>query len=496
MRAGPAHRGVGLNWGIVAPVVGVALLAAGVGMLACLAVALAYGDGGAAAFGLSAALTLPLGALGLELGRRLDQGVLRARDGYFAVTSTWLLAAVFGAVPFILSGSLTSPVDAFFESMSGFTGCGATLLDDVEAQPHSVLLWRSLTHLLGGVGIVVLVVAVAPATGLASQRVFAAESSGPGNERVTPRIADTAKVIVGIYVLLSALAMLAYAAAGMGAFDAVNHAFATLATGGYSTRTASIGAFDSLAIELVAIVFMVLGGINLAFYWRALRGDSLWPQLAEVRAYLGFLLVGVALVTASLVLAGDAAGPAQALRGASFAVVSTMTGTGFVTTDFDTWNDFARLGLLALMFVGGCAGSTSGGMKVIRVMLLGKTALQEAQRQLQPKAVQVLRMPARVFSEDVRRNVLGFFFTYITVWAGATLAMTALGLDLVSASTATAATLNVAGTGFGEVGASENFTAAPPAGRALLALLMLVGRLEVFTVLALLTPAFWRSRWA
>ena len=265
-----------------------------------------------------------------------------------------------------------------------------------------MLLWRSLTNLLGGVGIVVLVVAVAPATGLASQRVFAAESSGPGNERITPRIADTAKIIVGIYVVLSALALLAYVAAGMGVFDAVNHAFATLATSGYSTRTASLGAFDSLAIELVAIVFMVLGGVNMAFYWRALRGERLWPQLAEVRAYLSFLAVGVALVTASLVIAGDASGPLQALRYGSFAVVSMMTGTGFVTADFDGWNDFARLGLLALMFVGGCAGSTSGGMKVIRVMLLGKTALQEAQRQLQPKAVQVLRMPARACSQRTR----------------------------------------------------------------------------------------------
>jgi trk system potassium uptake protein len=196
------------------------------------------------------------------------------------------------------------------------------------------------------------------------------------------------------------------------------------------------------------------------------------------------------------VLAADAPGAAQALRAATFAVVSTMTSTGFFTDDFDTWNDFARLVLLALMFVGGCAGSTSGGMKVIRVMLLGKTALQEAQRQLQPKAIQILRMPARVFSEDVRRNVLGFYFTYITVWAAATLAMTALGLDLVSATSSVAGSLNVSGTGFGEVGPSENFSAAPPAGRVLLALLMLVGRLEVFTVVALLTPAFWRSRWA
>ena len=485
-----------LNYGVVVPVLAGALLAVGVGMLVCCGVALAYGDGAALAFGMPGAAGAALGLAGLLRGRRAATGPLRARDGYFAVTGAWLVAAVAGAVPFLLHGTFGGPVDALFESMSGLTGCGATLLERVEAEPHAVLLWRSLTHWLGGVGIVLLVVAVAPATGLASQRLFFAESSSPTTERLTPRIADTAKIIWAIYLALSVLAVMAYAVAGMGPFDAVNHAMATIATGGFSTRTASFGAFDSLAIELVAIVFMVLSGVNLVFYWRAVRGESFRPQLAEVRAYLLILGVATAAVTASLLLAGDVSGVADALRASAFAVTTLGTSTGFVTDDFDTFNDFARLSLVGLTFVGACAGSTSGGMKVVRVMLLSRTAVQEAQRQLQPQAVQVLRLPGRSFSEDVRRTVLGFFFLYVSVWVAGTVAMAICGLDPVTAASAAAAALNLAGAGIGEVGASENFAAVPPAGRGVLVILMLIGRLEIFTVVALLTPAFWQRKWS
>ena len=491
------HHGrfVGLNWGVVLPVMGGALVAVGIGMLVCAVTAALYGDGGALAFAGPGAATLAAGAWALLSGQRRTTGVLRARDGFFAVTATWALAAVVGALPLLLSGTFQRPVDAFFESMSGITGCGATIIGDVDGQAHAVLLWRSLAAWLGGVGIVILVVAIAPATGLAT-RVFAAESSGPSAERLTPRVATTAKIIWAIYSTLTVSATVAYLAAGMGPFDAVNHALSTVATGGFTTHTASFAAFDSLAIELVAIVFMTLGGINLAFYWRAIRGGAgIRPQLAEVRAYLGFLIVGTGLVTGSLLVAGDETAPAGALRAAGFSVVSVMTSTGFVTADFDEWNPFARLVLLALIFVGGCAGSTAGGMKVVRIMLLGKTAVQEVQRQLQPKAIQVLRLPGRVFSEEARRNVLGFFYIYVTAWLAGSLLMTAVGLDLVTASTAAAAALNVAGVGFGEVGAAENFAAVPPAGRGILGLLMLVGRLEVFTVVVLLTPAFWRREW-
>lgn len=483
-RWGPA-----LNWQLIAPVVSGALLAVGLGLAACFAVAAAGGDGGALAFGVPAAAVLPAAGLGLLSARHVEEMPLRPRDGFLAVTLAWVTAAAVGAVPFLLEGTFDRPVDAFFESMSGFTTTGSTLIDEIEAEPDAVLLWRSLSQWLGGVGIVVLVVAIAPATGLARQRVFYAETSGISAERLTPRIADTAKIIWGIYLGLTGAGFVAYVLAGMTPWDAVNHIFTTLATGGFSTRTASIAAFDSLAIELVAIAFMTAAGVNFAFYWRAVKGAGLWPQFAEVRVYLAILAGSIAAVALSLDLSADGG-----LREAAFTVTSVMTNTGYTTADFDGWNDYSRSHLLLVMFVGGCAGSTAGGLKVIRVMLLAKTARQEVQRQLQPTAVQVLRVRGRVFSDELRRGVLGFAALYATVAIAGTLAMTAAGLDLVSGLSSVAATLNLVGPGLGEVGASENFASVPQGGLWILSALMLIGRLEVFTVLVLLTPAFWRPR--
>jgi trk system potassium uptake protein TrkH len=482
----------GLNWQIIVPVVSGALLAVGIGLLACFTLAVAGGDGGVLAFGLPAAVVIPSATLGVLSARRLRAMPLRARDGFFAVTMSWVAAAVVGAVPFLMEGTFERAVDALFESMSGFTTTGASLLSEIEPEPDSILLWRSFTQWLGGVGIVVLVVAIAPATGLATQRVFYAETSGVTAERLTPRIADTAKIIWGIYLTLTAVGFTAYALAGMGAFDAINHIFTTVATGGFSTKTASIAAFDSLAIELVAIFFMIASGVNFAFYWRALRGPSIWPQAGEIRLYLLILAGSVAVVTASLVLGDEAGGVWQNLREAAFSVTSIMTTTGYATADFDLWNDYARAHLLLLMFVGGCAGSTAGGMKVIRVLLLAKTGGQEIQRQLRPRAVQVLRTRGRVFSEELRRGVLGFFCIYMTVAVAGTLAMLAAGLDLVSATSSVAATLNVIGPGMGEVGPAANYQPVSEGGRLILTGVMLAGRLEVFTVLVLLTPVFWR----
>jgi trk system potassium uptake protein len=484
-----------LNWRIVVPVVSSALLAVGLGLAACFAAAVAFGEGAVLAFALPTAVVVPLALTGLRSAPRLRDAPLRPRDGFFAVTMAWTAAAAVGSLPFLLHGTFDRPVEAFFESMSGFTTTGATVLGVIEEEPRAVLLWRSVSQWLGGVGIVVLVLAVAPATGLASQRVFYAETTGPTAERLTPRIVDTAKIIFAIYLGLSAAALTAYLLAGMGAFEAVSHMGTTVSTGGFSTRSASIGAFDSVAVELVAIGFMAASGVNFAFYWRAMRGrENLWPQLAEVRAYLGILVAAIGVVTLSVLASGDVPGAGEAVRASAFSVTTVMTGTGYTTVDFDTWNDFARLALLALMFVGACAGSTTGGMKVIRVMLLARTAAQEVQRQLRPKAVQVLRVRGRVYSEEVRRGVLGFFYIYVAVFISGTLAMAATGLDIVTAASGVAATLNLIGPGLGEVGAAENFGAVSETGLWLMSLFMLVGRLEVFTVVVLLTPAFWRPR--
>ncbi|HYF24570.1 MAG TPA: TrkH family potassium uptake protein [Baekduia sp.] len=492
----PARRrrlGPNLNWQIILPVISGTLLAAGVGMAICFGVALAGGEGGTAAFGIPAAAAIPLGAAGLAGAGRLRSMPLRPRDGFFAVTAAWVIAAAVGAVPFLVEGTYDRVGDAFFESMSGFTTTGATLLAEVEREPDAILLWRSVAQWIGGVGIVVLVVAIAPATGLATQRVFHAETSGVTAERLTPRIADTAKIIAGIYTALSLAAFGAFWVAGMTPWDAVNHGLTTIATGGFSTRTASLAAFDSLAIELVAIVFMIAGAINFAFYWLALRRrDHLWPQAAEVRAFLLIILGASTVVSGILILDADGPSAAEAVRQATFTVASIASSTAYITADFDQWPEAARLGLFALMFVGGCAGSTAGGLKVIRVVLLGKAAAQEVQRQLRPKAVQVLRVRGRTFSEEVRRGIFAFFTLYLFVFATGTFVMGALGLDVITAASSSAAMLNVVGLGLGDIGATENFAVVPEAGRWFAILLMLMGRLEIFTVLVLLTPAFWR----
>ena len=487
-------RRLNLNWQLIVPVVSGVLLAMGAGLLACCVVAIVGGDGGVVAFGVPALVVIPFSLVGLLSATRLRSMPLLARDGFVAVSGAWLAAAVVGAIPLLLEGTFDRGVDALFESMSGFTTTGATLLGEIEREPDSILLWRSISQWIGGVGIVVLVVAIAPATGLASQRVFYAETSGVTADRLTPRIADTAKIIWGIYLTLTTLAFGGYWIAGMTPWDAVNHSFTTLATGGFSTHTASIAAFDSLAVELVAIVFMAAAGVNFAFYWRAMRGRGLWPQGVEVRAYLLILAGSIGLVTLSLAVAANATGVWDSLRQAAFTVTSIMTTTGYTTVDFDTWGDYGRMHLLILMFIGGCAGSTAGGIKVIRALLLAKTAGQEIQRQLSPQAVQVLRTRGRVFSEEVRRGVLGFFYIYMAVFIAGTVAMTASGLDLVTALSSVAATLNVIGPGLGEVGAAENYGAVSEGGLVILSALMLIGRLEVFTVLVLLTPAFWRPR--
>ncbi len=486
------NRRPAFHWGLIVPVVSGAVGATAAGLVVCGIYGAATGDGSAVSLLLPGALLLPACAGAFVLARRFRQIPLRARDGFFAVTLAWMGVAIAGALPYMLEGTLPRFVDALFESMSGFTTTGATLLDDIEGQPDGILLWRSTSQWLGGVGIVVLVVAIAPAAGLAMQRVFHAEISGVSQDRLTPRIAQTAKIIWAIYLVLTVAGIAAFAAAGMGPFDAVNHSFTSVSSGGFSTRATSIAAFDSLPVELVAIVLMALTSINYAFYWRAIRGRSLWPQAAEVRAFGIILVAGIAIVTVSLVQAGHEGGTGQSLRDAAFTVTSVMSTTGYTTADFDTWNDLARMTLLLLFAIGGCAGSTAGGIKVVRVLIVGRSIAQELNHQLRPRAVQVLRIRGHVYHEDVRRATLGFLVTFVLVGAAGTFALLATGLDIETAVSAVAATLTLVGPGLGAVGASENFQAVSETGRGVLSFLMLTGRLELFTVLVLLTPAFWR----
>ena len=483
----------------VSPLIGLTLggtfTASGLAMLVCAVVGFVDGEGGMA-FAVPGVATTALGLILLAGALDPDRRTVTVTPvaGLLAVTLAWALASATGVVPLLLSGAFDSPLDAYFESVSGFTTTGATLLDDIEAQSQAVLVWRSLMQWLGGVGIVVLVVAIAPISGPGIQKAFYAETSSVTSDRLTPRIIDTAKIIAGIYLVLSAIAALAYLVAGMGLFDAVNHSMTTIATGGFSTRNASIGAFDSVAIEIVAVTFMIVGGINFAFYWRAIRGRGLRPQSSEVLGFFGFVFGISFAVAVSLWLSGDATGFGGTVLDSIFSVTTIVTTTGYTTADFDTWNSFARSTILLSMFIGACAGSTAGGIKVIRVMLLGKSALQELQRQVRPTAVRVLRIGTHVYREDVRRAVLGFFLIYMVVYGFGVLAMAAGGLDPLTAFSAASATLNMVGPGIGEIGALQSYAALSDFNRAVACLLMIAGRLEVFTVVALLAAMWDRAR--
>jgi trk system potassium uptake protein TrkH len=413
------------------------------------------------------------------------------RDVYLSVTLAWTLAALLGGTPFLVEGTFHSLLDSSFEAMSGFTTTGATLLSDIEAQTPSILFWRSMTHWLGGIGIVVLFVAVAPLLGVGAARLIGAEMSGLTQPRLTPRIADTAKALLVIYLAISIAETVALLLARMPLYDAVVHTFGTVATGGFSNRTASVGFYDSLAIEVIIGFFMVASGVSFSLYYLLYTRRRLDVLLdRELLAYLGIIAAAAIFVWGILVLEGDYGDSwGRALRDSAFSVSSIITTTGFVTADFDRWDTAARITLILLMFIGGCAGSTAGGIKVIRVLIIFRTILQD-----DPSARGDTASDRRARgTETVRIAVLGLFGAWMGIFGLATFVV-ALQEELspLSSATAVAATLNDVGPGLGQVGAVESYEIVDPLGRFVLTACMLLGRLEIFTVVALLSPAFWK----
>ena len=486
-----------MNVRVIAAVNAGVVLAIGLALLVPLALSLLYSDGSWRSFLLPAAAMIAAGAGGVLITRSHGRAAeyVSNRDVYMSVTLAWTLAALFGGIPFLIEGTFHSVIDSAFETMSGFTTTGATLLSNIEAQTPSILFWRSMTHWLGGIGIVVLFVAVAPLLGVGAARLLGAEMSGLTQPRLTPRIADTAKALVVIYLAISLAETVCLLAAGMPLYDAVIHTFGTVATGGFSSKTASVGFYDSLAIEAVIAFFMTASGVSFSLYYLLYtrrRFDVVLDR--ELVAYLGIIAAAVFFVWGILVFEGNyEAGVGRALRDSAFTVSSTITTTGFVTADFDRWNTAAKIVLVLLMFVGGCAGSTAGGIKVIRVLIIFRTILQDIFRMVHPRAVTPLKIGGRVVPEGVRLAALGLFAAWIAIFGGATfLVALQSNLTLESSATAVAATLNDVGPGLDQVGATESYEIVNPFGRVVLTLCMLLGRLEVFTVLALLSPAFWR----
>ncbi|PID60164.1 MAG: potassium transporter [Gammaproteobacteria bacterium] len=436
-------------------------------------------------------LILTVGLL-LFLPVRFHKGQLRVRDGFLAVSLFWLVLGIAGGLPLYLYFPLDlSMAAAIFESMSGLTTTGATLIEGLDALPKGILFYRQLTQWLGGMGIIVLAIAVLPMLGIGGQQLFRAETPGVTKEKLTPRLAQTAKVLWYIYLGLTIACMAAYWLAGMSVFDAVCHAFSTVAIGGFSTHDASIGYFDSNLIESIAVVFMIISGVNFALHFTAGRGISLrqyWRD-EEFRVYI-YIIVALTTITSVYLFITHTASAAESFSNALFHVVSIGTTTGFTSEEYFNWPGFLPVLLLFASFSGGCTGSTGGGMKVLRVLLLFKQGQRELSRLLHPSAVMAVKVDSRVIPNNMIDVVWGFFAAYVALLAIMMLLLMAAGLDQVSAFSAVVACLNNLGPGLGVVAA--NYSGLGDFSLSVLSLAMLFGRLEIFTLLVLFTPAFWR----
>jgi trk system potassium uptake protein TrkH len=473
-------------------VLGYFLLGVSFCLLFPLGFALVEGDDGTFPLLVSLLIGVVSGSL-LSFFLRPEAHEITRREGILLVVLAWLAAVTLGALPFYFSGQFLSFSDAYFESVSGFTTTGATILSDIESLPRSLLLWRSLTHWLGGMGIIVLGIAILPLLGTGGMELYRAEFSGAGSEKLKPRIAETAIALWKIYVAFTLAELLALWLAGMSLFDSLCHSFATMATGGFSTRGASIEAFSSPLIEYIIIIFMIVAGINFTQHYRLLvegRPRSFFRDI-EIQHYILIIVVATAAVGISLVLTTESF--SDSFRLALFQVVSIITTTGFSSADFELWGPFAKFVLLVLMFVGGGTGSTAGGMKTARIVLLMRVVGREFRRLTEPRGIFAVRFGGRAVSESTVASVLNLVYLAFIINFSACLMLTALGIDLLTAFSAVAASMFNIGPGLGTVGPSEHYGHLPVLAKWVLGFCMLAGRLEYYTVLVLLTPMFWRK---
>ncbi|MCL3780580.1 TrkH family potassium uptake protein [Prolixibacteraceae bacterium JC049] len=461
-------------------------------MLIALLVALIYNGPDIAAFCWSALATGGVGALSFLLTRNAKNNIGK-REGFIIVSLVWVVFSFFGALPYMLSNSIPSLTDAFFETMSGFTTTGSSILNDIEALPHGILFWRSLTQWLGGMGIIVLSLAILPFFGIGGMQLFMAEVPGPTPDKLSPKLRHTAMSLWGIYVLFTLLETILLKIGGMTFFDAINHSFTTMATGGYSTKQASVAHFTSPFIQYVIIVFMFLAGTNFTLSYFALQGKlSKVYKNEEFRAYFFFIAMFTAIIAVGLYLTTNMKGE-LAFRDALFQVVSIITTTGYATADYLVWHPFLTILIFALFFFGGSAGSTGGGIKIVRIVLLLKNSYYELRRLLHPNAIVPVRFNHRSVPEQIVTNILAFFMFYMMVFFMSVIVFSVIEPDFASSIGAVATCLGNIGPGLGNVGPVENFHHVHPFGKWFLSFLMLLGRLELFTVLVLFSPAFWKK---
>ncbi len=480
------------NFKLIFRILGLLLIIEGLFMFLAVLVSLLFGDRDFPGIALSGGITIFAGGF-TWLGTRGAEHRLIKRDGFLIVTFGWLLFSLFGSVPFLATGYIPDYTNAFFETISGFTTTGASILNDVESLPHGLLFWRSLTQWLGGMGIIVMSLAILPILGIGGMQLFVAEVPGPAPDKLHPRIKDTAKRLWGIYIIFTFVEIILLVLGDMDIFDATCHAFTTMATGGYSTRQASIAHWDSPYIHYVIIVFMFLAGTNftLSYFALHLKFRKVWEN-EEFRYYLGFAVLFTVLLTAFLVYSRHS-GLEQSFRDSAFQVVSIMTTTGFATVDYMQWWPIGIAIIFMLMFFGGSAGSTGGGIKIMRVSLFLKNSILELKRLIHPSAVIPMRMNRTLVSPEILNNVFAFVSFYILTVIVSVLFISTLGYDLQSSLGAVAATLGNIGPGIADVGPTENYAHFPAIGKWFLSFLMLIGRLELFTVLLIFSPDFWKK---
>ncbi len=441
---------------------------------------------------ISSIIITSLSGLFLQQSFIPENGIGR-KEGFAIAGLGWILAAAFGSFPFLFSGVFTNFIDAYFESMSGFTTTGASVMTAIEGNPLSVLFWRGQIQWMGGMGIIVLVVAILPALGVGGMQLFKSEVPGPEPDKLKPRIKETAKLLYLVYVLISVLQVACLYLTGMSLYDAITHMFATMCTGGFSPKNLSVGFYNNPTYDIIIMIFMFIAGANFTLHYKVLHGDlkSLFKD-KEFLFYSAIILLSTLAITTQLRLYIYNS-IASAIRYASFQVISITTTTGFVTADYDQWPALSKNILLILMFVGGCAGSTGGAIKNIRILILLKKAGRELQRILHPRAITPIHIGDKRISDEVVNNVSSFFLLYMIIFVICTFIMTALGLDMISALSSVAATLGNVGPGLGLVGPSQNYAFIHPIGKIVLSICMLLGRLEIYTVLVLVVPEFWKK---
>lgn len=480
-----------MNTLLVLRTLGLVLLCEATAMLPSLGIALYLREDAYPAFAISIFVT---GLTGAALTRvRLTSSDVGYREGFVIATAGWFCLTLFGALPFMISGAIPGFVDSFFETMSGFTTTGATILTNIEVLPKSILFWRSLTQWLGGIGIIVLTLALIPSLKIAGMKLFRAEVPGPAKSKALPRVTQTARELYKLYIILTVIQIIVLKLLGLSWFDSTIHTFSSVATGGFSSYNASIGAFANPAVQYTIIFFMLVCGMNFALLIHAARGNMrpFWRDV-ELRVYLLVVLFTCLVIMLNLV-ATSGYKIEEAFRLSAFQSVSILTTTGYVTDNYTHWPFLSQAVILLLMFIGGCAGSTSGGIKVVRHMILFKTASRQFFRLIHPNAVIPVRLGRDVISEELVESVQAFFFIYFALLLGCTLIIASMGMEIFDALAAVIASLGNVGPGFGAVGPASNYAAIPDPGKILLSLCMLVGRLEIYTVLVVLSVRFWRA---